>query len=224
MQARHLSSGCRFGQEIALTFDDGPDPQWTPQVLQALQSRQARATFFLEGEEAAAQPALVRALVDAGMVVGSHSNRHDGDMRSWPAGAIEDDLSAAEEAIFAASGRRTRLFRFPYGRTSPPVMRVLRRKGYVSVGWNIDGRDWYHTSAADIATRVLAAAKPGGIVDMHDGALGASYTDRSDTVAALPAIIDGLRERGFTLVTLDELLGVAPYEGVPAPAPCNTAR
>ena len=223
--AAHLSSGCAGGRRIAITFDDGPNAPYTGRILDLLAGGRMRATFFVEGEAAAADPATVRREVALGMAVGAHSDTHSKDLPKLSEPAFAADLDRADAAIRPATGFSPALFRPPYGHTSHAMLRALRRAGYTSIGWDVDSRDWSDAGVDAIVANVLDHAHPGAIVLMHDGGLGGGRVDRSSTVAALPRIIAGLRERGYGLVTIPELTGVAESRSTAhgAEAPCSAS-
>jgi peptidoglycan-N-acetylglucosamine deacetylase len=208
--ATHLSSGCKSGHRIALTFDDGPNQPYTGQILDLLATERALATFFVEGEAVVADPATVQREVRQGMAVGAHSHTHSDRLPQMNQAAFTADLDRADAAIRAAAGFSPALFRPPYGHTSRTMLRALRAAGYTSIGWDVDSRDWSDAGVDDVVARVLRSAHPGAIVLMHDGGLGGGRKDRSTTLAALPRIIDGLRARGYELATVPEVAGIDP--------------
>lgn len=221
-RAEHLSFGCREGHRIALTFDDGPNPPFTEQILNILQSRNAIATFFDEGQAAESSPDLVKREVALGMAVGSHSYTHAKELPELPRGDFARDLQRAEDALTPLLGHRPALYRAPYGHTSDTMLAALQGAGYISIGWDLDSTDWKLDAAADeIVSSVLQQAHPGAIVLMHDGGLGGGNPDRSATVAALPRIIDGLRERGYTFATIPRLTGAPAEHGGGRRSPCS---
>jgi peptidoglycan-N-acetylglucosamine deacetylase len=166
-------------------------------VLSVLARYHVSATFFAVGEEVNAHPDLVRAEILAGMAVGDHSWDHS-DLTTLPPASIDSELRRAADAIAAASGQRPACFRPPYGSTNSTVVEIGARLGLALILWNVDPSDYLRPGASAIAARVLDAATGGGLViGIHDGG-----GDRSQTVAALPAIIDGLRTRGYTFVRL----------------------
>ena len=182
--------------EVALTFDDGPGPD-TPAVLAALTRERVPATFFPVGSLAAARPDLLAAEANAGMSVQEHSWDH-ADLARLPIPAIDDELTRGANAIQAATGRRPTCFRPPFGSTNSTVTAEGAKLGLAQVLWNVDPSDYKQPGASVIASRVLTAATGRGlVVIIHDGG-----GDRSQTVAALPAIIRGLRSRGYTFVRL----------------------
>jgi peptidoglycan-N-acetylglucosamine deacetylase len=204
--ATHVSGGKGCGRVIALTFDDGPDATYTPQVLDVLRRNGVRATFFVEGQAAELHPELVRLERDEAMAVGSHSYTHSDALVTMSAVDFRRDLRSAEDVLTSVLGQKPRLYRAPFGHTSATMLRELRSAGYVSIGWDLDSTDWRETDPQKIAEQVLSEAHSGAIVLMHDGGLAGGNPDRSGTVAALPAIIAGLRERGYALVTVPEIL------------------
>jgi len=206
--ATHLSSGCTSGHRVALTFDDGPNQPYTGQILDQLAAEHAPATFFVEGEAVAADPATVKREVALGMAIGSHSYTHSDKLPQMDDASFTADLDRADAAVRAAAGFSPALFRPPYGHSSHTMLRALRREGYTSIGWDVDSRDWSDAGVDDVVANVLNHAHPGAIVLMHDGGLGGGRRDRSTTLAALPRIIEGLRARGYELVTVPELAGV----------------
>ena len=196
---------------VALTFDDGPDPQFTPRVLDILADKQVPAAFFVVGEHVRAHPEVLARIVSAGHVVGNHTDRH----RSWFHFLLwrgaRREVAACDAAIHAAIGRVPRLFRSPQGFKNPALGDVLRAMEYVTVGWSVRGFDAIERDTDKIVRRIVSAAGPGGIVQMHDGSTSFGLRDRQAMLAALPRIIDRLRGAGLDFVRLDRLLDVEPY-------------
>ena len=195
--AYHPAAGAAGPLAVALTFDDGPWPHTTQQMLTILSQRQAPATFFVVGRQVERYPELVRREVAAGMALGSHSYSHPQPFNRLPVARIRDEITR---------GRRTLVplgiypvgFRPPGGAASPAVTAAAQELGDRTVLWSVDPADWQPgVTANQLVQRVLAAARPGAIVLLHDGG-----GNRSATVAALPAIIDGLRRLGLTLTVV----------------------
>ena len=190
-------------KEVALTFDDGPD-QSTADVLTALEHARAPATFFLIGRQIAARQALVRRELADGDAVGDHTFNHP-DLTRNP-GVAATEISRTATAIRdATGGYRPCLFRAPYGAVDGPLFDLVRGMGMTTIGWDVDPRDWSSPGTDAIVDRVLDAVKPGAIVIMHDGG-----GPRGETVAAVPRIVAALRDRGYRLMTVPEMLGYAP--------------
>ncbi|MEO3822804.1 glycosyltransferase [Actinomadura sp. B10D3] len=205
---------------IALTFDDGPDPAWTPRLLDVLRRRGAHATFFAVGARVAENPSLTRRILREGHEIGSHTYTHV-DLAAAPAwrGRLEMDLT--QRALAGAAGVHTRLMRMPYssrpdGLTAPEWRAAERagRDGYVVVLTDRDTEDWAMPGTETIVRRALAAQRQGegAVVMLHD-----SGGDRSETVAAVERILDRLQPRGYRFTTLTRALGI-PGAQVPVPA------
>jgi peptidoglycan/xylan/chitin deacetylase (PgdA/CDA1 family) len=186
-------------REIALTFDDGPSA-FTPAVLRILAAKHVPATFFVVGYSVRTHRDALHAEERARMPIGDHTMTHPFMDRLSPAAqsAQVGDLAAA---IARCPQLRPRLFRPPYGAFNATTLRILRRERMLMVLWSIDPSDYARPGAGAIAARVLGNAHPGAIVLLHDGG-----GPRSETVAALPAIIDGLRKRGYRLVSVPRLV------------------
>jgi peptidoglycan/xylan/chitin deacetylase (PgdA/CDA1 family) len=180
--------------EVALTFDDGPSESQTPAILETLVRYGARATFFEEGRHVAGREALMRQILAAGDEIGNHSFDHPVDPGEW-------ELSSTQEAIRGATGFTPCLFRPPYGEVDKKVERAARANGLELVLWTLDSNDDQHPGVGAIRVRVVRHTRAGSIVLLHDGG------HHPETVEALPGIIEGLKARGFRLVTVTELLG-----------------
>jgi len=199
--------GSHAARRVALTFDDGPDRDWTPRVLDLLAARRARGSFFLVGERAAQVPDAVRRMVAEGHEVGSHGWSH----RSlWLCGPrrTADEIDRAHATLAALTGREPRYFRPPWGMVNAAMFGALRRRGERCVFWSIQSEGLRAVAAEDQVRHVLRRAHSGAIVDLHD----AEGTRRAPErlVQALPAMIDGLRAAGYELATIAELLEAAP--------------
>lgn len=181
---------------IALTFDDGPWPRSTRQILQILRQNQIKATFFMVGAELHRYPDIGKAVLDGGHVIGNHSWDHASRPRD-PVGEIQK----TDAVIQHLAGYSPTLFRPPFGLlTNGMAKQAMQEKDAVLL-WSADPNDWKRPGAGSIASTILRQSSPGGIVLMHDGG-----GDRSQTVAALPRIIKELQQRGYRFVTIPELL------------------
>jgi peptidoglycan/xylan/chitin deacetylase (PgdA/CDA1 family) len=193
---------------VALTFDGGSSDAGAAGILATLRAEGVPATFFVTGDFARRYPSQVAAFSAAGHRLGNHSDHHD----HYPLltnAQIAADLAAAEAAIVATGARPAcPLFRFPYGDRTSADIAAVNDAGYVPVRWTVDSLGWTGTermTVQAVVDRVLAAATPGAIVLMH---VGANPDDGTTFDAdALPAIIAGFRDRGYSFVTLDRLLG-----------------
>jgi peptidoglycan/xylan/chitin deacetylase (PgdA/CDA1 family) len=190
-------------RDIALTFDDGPGP-YTPRVLDVLERYHVRATFFAIGEmERYFSASTTRELRD-GDVVGDHTETHP-EMARLSAPSQHEQLLDQLARVELLGGQRPTLFRPPYGSFDATTMLELRSLHLLMILWSVDAGDYLRPGVHQIVRHVLAGARPGAIVLLHDAG-----GDRSQTIAALPRIISRLRARGFRLVTVPQLLADDP--------------
>lgn len=196
---------------VALTFDDGPNEPCTSEVLDILQREGIRATFFLIGENVRHFPQTAARIPRDGHVVGNHSDHHPDDLAIEPVKRQQIEVDRAEQTIHAATGRYPRFFRPPHGLRSPWLIGTLVSDSMVTVTWDEAPGDWNRMEPSRIAELVVDGARPGSIVLLHDGLNLDHGADQSETVKALPSIIRGLRARGFSFVTVPELLNQPAY-------------
>jgi peptidoglycan-N-acetylglucosamine deacetylase len=189
--------------QVSLTFDDGPNPRATPRILEVLRRERVRATFFILGRHAERWPELVRRAALDGHQLGNHGYFHRKLHRRSP-GYVRDDLTRGTEQIVRASGVRPRHFRAPHGFRSPWVTPIAASLGQRTVGWSLGVWDSARPGAEVIAERALAGMHAGSILLLHDGDGYDPDGDRLQTAEALPAILDGLRGRGFRFTTLPD--------------------
>ncbi|MGI9032538.1 MAG: polysaccharide deacetylase family protein [Acidimicrobiales bacterium] len=181
---------------VALTFDDGPDPRWTPAILAILHDEGVPATFCLVGRIAARLPALARAEVAAGHTICNHTVDHDVTLDRAPHQRVVDEIGEGADLVRAAAGVPLLFYRPPGGALSPDVVAVAHANGQRVLDWSVDPSDYRRPPAAEIVARILANVGPGGVVLMHDGG-----GDRSQTVAALRPLIEALKARGYRFST-----------------------
>lgn len=192
---------------VALTYDDGPNPQITPRLLALLQSKGARATFFLLGDSVRAYPNIVKQISEAGMEIGNHSDTHR-QFTKLSEDGIRDELRRNEERIKSlAPDAALKVMRPPYGAYNASVMRVAEQMGYRVILWDVDTNDWRKRTSEQMVSFILAGARDGSIVLMHD-----RY---ETTLQATARIIDELSARGYRFVTLSELLAQPRRETSP---------
>jgi peptidoglycan-N-acetylglucosamine deacetylase len=194
--------------QVAITFDDGPDPDWTPQILDILKAAKVKAAFFLVGVNAEKYPGLVRRIVNEGHEIGNHTYYHPNLALAWPE-HVRLELNATQLLIETITGRATTLFRPPYAADTQPSqiselmpLQIAQELNYLVVLENIDPQDWARPGADIILQRVKQQRRDGSIILLHDAG-----GDRSQTVAALPRILDWLQTRGDTVVPVSTLLG-----------------
>ena len=186
---------------VALTFDDGPNAQATPAILDTLGSEGVLATFFVLGRHADRWPSLVARVRREGHVVANHGYHHQKLLWKSPR-YVHDDIAGGTAAILRAGCDRPTLFRAPHGQRNPWVTPIARAGGQRTVGWTLGVWDTARPGAQVIADRVVRGAECGSIILLHDGDGYDADGDRTQTAAALPMIIRGLRERGFSFTTL----------------------
>ena len=206
---------------VGLSFDDGPDPRFTPAVLEILKQKKVSATFFVVGINAEESPGLLQREYAEGHVIGNHTYDHP-NVATISEVATKRELSATQRLIENATGHATTLFRPPYNADSEPrtpdeILPILRAQnlGYVTVGERIDPQDWRKGITPDeIINEVLSEAKDGGqLILLHDAG-----GDRTATVQALPRLIDTLRAKGYRFVSLPQLLGKTRDQMMPVPS------
>ncbi|MCX7625424.1 MAG: polysaccharide deacetylase family protein [Candidatus Sumerlaeaceae bacterium] len=195
---------------IALTYDDGPNPQITPRLVALLKSKGVRATFFLLGDSVRAYPQLVKQLADAGMELGNHSDSHR-QFTKLGSDAIAEELRRNEERIrTVVPDVSMKVMRPPYGAYNSVVMRVAEQMGYKVILWDVDTNDWRRRTTEQMVSTIVNNARDGSIILMHD-----RYETSLQTTAR---IIDVLEDQGFRFVTLSELLAQPRYEGLLEPS------
>ena len=209
--------------DVALTFDDGPDPEWTPKVLDILKAANVKAAFFVVGVNAERYPTLVRRIVAEGHEIGNHTYYHPNLALCWPE-HVRLELNATQLLLETITGRSTTLFRPPYAADSQPSqiselepLQIAQDLNYLVVLENIDPQDWAKPGADIILQRIKQQRRDGSIILLHDAG-----GDRSQTVAALPRILDWLHARGDTIVPLSKLLGTT-RDAVMPPLPTTNS-
>ena len=202
-----ITHGPKEGNRIALTFDDGPDPEVTPAVLDVLKQHGARSTFFTIGRLLEQQPQLAQRIVAEGHELGNHSWQHSRWQNFFSARRHAMDMERSERAIAKITGATTPpLFRPPVGLKSPELARAACPRGIVMVAWSLHSRDTRTNDPRCIADRVLRRARAGDIVLMHDGH-DLPGRHRPACAQALPLILKGLQVQGLQPVPVSELLG-----------------
>lgn len=195
-----LFNGNTHIPEIALTFDDGPNPYYTPQVLAVLQRYGVKATFFDVGYLVADYPNIVRQEIHQGNIVGNHSWSHP-QLTDFSAQGIRSQLTSTTNIIQSTIGVQPTFFRPPYGAVNNTVLAEARILHYTTVMWDGSADDWDLPGVNFIVSKTLYYARNGAILLLHDGG-----GNRAQTVAALPIIITTLKSRGFRFVTIQQLV------------------
>jgi peptidoglycan/xylan/chitin deacetylase (PgdA/CDA1 family) len=183
---------------VALTIDDGPHPQTTPQILRVLNEKKAKATFFILGANAAANPEFVKQAAQAGHEIGSHAYSHR-FFNTLKVAEYEAEMDRANQLIRQLA-QEPAVFRPPGGSWNDAVARAAQSRGQATILWSVDSGDWRRLSVSQVVKNTVYNVKPGSIVLMHDG------QPSLPTPEAIGIIIDKLRERGYEFVTMSELL------------------
>lgn len=186
------------GAYVALTFDDGPDATYTPRVLDILRRYNARATFFVVGYRAAQHPEILARAVEEGHEVGNHSWHHLQLTHLSPE-RVRAEIARTGSVIRRATGKDAAVMRPPYGDSGPALVRTIAKDfGMLTVLWSVETQDWRHPGVSVVQQRAIGRAQSGSIILLHDV--------HASTLAAVEGIVKGLQKRGFTLVTVTELV------------------
>lgn len=186
---------------VALTFDDGPDKNYTMDVLDILREYKLKATFFTVGIQVKKYPEIMKHIAQDGHAIGNHSYHHP-NLSKLDSKTIKEEIKWTDHLIEKTVGYVPRLVRAPYGALSPLVRSIMKDNNRELVGWTVDTRDWAGESVARMRANVNKNTKPGGIILMHS--FGSKHL--KNTVELLPLIIEDLSKKGYTFVTVDELL------------------
>lgn len=196
------------GKEVVLTFDDGPDPEYTEDILEILKQHQVKATFFIIGKKAMLNQGIVEKIHKGGHEIGNHTFSHP-KSNNISSSQLKVELNSTQRIIQGITGRTTLLYRSPYGDEEAKYLQSyfqrlqeITRQGYITVNYDIDSKDWKLRNSKPIVDNVLNQVKSGDIILMHDGG-----GNRDATVKALPEIIEQLKSRGYTFTTVSDLMG-----------------
>ncbi len=188
---------------VAMTFDDGPHPTYTPALLDILKARRVRATFYVIGRNVARYPDIVKRMVDEGHEIGNHTWQHP-LLSGLGNTAVLRELDRTSEAVFRAVRRIPVTMRPPYGGlTGPQRAMIHKEREMPTVLWSVDPEDWRRPGSSVVADRIVDGARPGAIILSHD--------IHKPTVQAMPAALDGLIERGYRFATVSMILGARDW-------------
>lgn len=192
------------GERVFLTFDDGPNEPYTSQILDILGSAQVKASFFTCGKNVEYYPNVARRIVNEGHIIGNHAYSH---LRLLSlAGLLAKEIEKTTEIIQEITGVRTKFFRPPFGMLTPWLIFYLRRHGYKLILWDVIAYDWRQPPSEIIAKRVIKKVRSNSIILLHDGYDTRHNSDRSQTVGAVPLIIEGLEKKGYIFETIDKIV------------------
>lgn len=207
MQKDIIRHGTAHFKYVAITFDDGPDPIYTPEILDILEEKNVKATFFLVGKNVETYPEIARRIAREGHSIGNHTYSHRSLIPLSAKGTVSE-IKKAEKVIEDVVGIRPTLFRPPRGVYSSFAREFLKQERYTIVLWGISAVDWAELAPHKIVANVVKKVSSGSIILLHDSGDLITYKggNRSSTVKALPKIIDELRDNGCEFVTIDQLI------------------
>ena len=195
-----ICSGNRSKKQVALTFDDGPDPRSTPQLLDLLREQKTPATFFCIGKHVEKNPELAARILRGGHLVENHSYAHSNFINFYSPKKLRSELALAQAVIEKASGVAPKFYRPPVGLSNPGTFRVAHELGLQVIGWNVRSLDTVIAEPEKIVARIRRGLKPGAIILLHDGNVPAEKL-----LATVKSLLDTLRGLGYEVVRLDEL-------------------
>jgi peptidoglycan/xylan/chitin deacetylase (PgdA/CDA1 family) len=195
-------------KEVALTFDDGPDSQYTPQILEILSKNSVPATFFIIGNRAQIFPDVVKRMVREGHIIGNHSMTHPNIVK-LNAQETAKEIKDAETVLASLAGYKPLLFRSPYGSLDPEKVKDIEKLGVKIIAWNVDSLDWKSLTAEQVKSNILENVKAGSIILQH--CAGSTEENLTGTVGALNDVIVTLKKEGYKFVTVPEILKI-PYK------------
>lgn len=199
-------------KKVALTFDDGPSPIWTPLILNELKKENIKATFFMTGHHVSLYPEIAQRVAHEGHEIENHGYAHN-VILYYRMEEIEEEIRYTEHLIRQTTGQTTKYFRPPKAWLGPRTRRKIKRMGYDVVLWSLNSKDWVTFDAKHITRFIGQRVQSGDILLFHDsgGVLKSEGGDRAQTVAAIPLIAHELRNKGFEFVTIDQLIQEASH-------------
>lgn len=203
----YLKALCRAesaDKVVALTFDDGPDADSTPRVLDLLKRYDVRATFFVVGEQARQNPELIHRMVAEGHTVAGHSYYHLPQSTLWSSQRYTEELFRCNDVVARLTGLRMRLYRPPFGVTNPPIARAVKNLGLIPVGWSVRSLDTMTKDMDRVVDRVMRGLRGGDVILLHD------RLENSEEL--LEKLLTALRTQHYTTATVDELFKIEAYE------------
>lgn len=203
----YLKALCRAesaDKVVALTFDDGPDADSTPRVLDLLKRYDVRATFFVVGEQARQNPELIHRMVAEGHTVANHSYYHLPQSTLWSSQRYTEELFRCNDVVARLTGLRMRFYRPPFGVTNPPIARAVKNLGLIPVGWSVRSLDTMTKNRDRVVDRVMRGLRGGDVILLHD------RLENSEEL--LEKLLTALRTQHYTTATVDELFKIEAYE------------
>lgn len=197
----YICRGDSVRRQVALTFDDGPDPRSTPALLEVLREHEVEAAFFAIGKKVEAEPKLANDILRGRHLLENHSYRHSGTTNLYLGARLTAEVIRAQQVIERHTGTTPRFFRPPHGLSNPFIFRVAKALGLKVIGWDIRGLDTRITDPAKVVRRIERGLRPGAIILLHDGDIPFERL-----VATVKLLLARLRERGYEVVRLDRML------------------
>ncbi|HEY8396616.1 MAG TPA: polysaccharide deacetylase family protein [Flavihumibacter sp.] len=190
-------------KKIAISFDDGPMEEYTPQILDTLRQFNAPAVFFCIGQRVEANARLAKRIVEEGHIIGNHSYTHHALIDLYGTARLTRELADTNRAIEEATGKKPRYFRPPYGVTTPNLAKAIKNGAMTTIGWNLRSMDTVARSGEQLLEKLRKEVKPGAIVLLHD--------TMAVTASVLPRFIEALKEQGYEIVPIDQLINEEAY-------------
>jgi len=194
------------GNGVVFTFDDGPNPEFTPQILDVLSKFNVKATFFVIGKEAEKYSDLLKRIESEGHIVGNHSYSHSNFMPFFSAKKLQKDFEKSRNIIDGIIGKKPNYIRPPFGATSPRYTKMLRRVNFVSIGWSFRSYDTTEKDADSLVSKTLTA------IEKDNKAILLFHDTMEVTVKALPKILEKLKSNGIEIASLSASIKTLPYE------------
>jgi peptidoglycan-N-acetylglucosamine deacetylase len=191
-------------KQVSITFDDGPDPEKTSAILDVLKEHHTETAFFCIGKKMVGNDRLLVRIVKEGHMIGNHSYSHHAVFDLFSARKMAQELRETSEICRQMTGLTPRFFRPPYGVTNPNLKKAVLQGGFISIGWSIRSFDTVIKEKEKLLRKILKALKPGAIILLHD--------TPDITLAILPDLLHSIREKGYTVVRLDKMLNLNPYD------------
>ncbi|HMJ45764.1 MAG TPA: polysaccharide deacetylase family protein [Ferruginibacter sp.] len=190
-------------KEIAITFDDGPAINYTPQILGLLKNHNIKAAFFCIGNRIAGNELLLQQLNDEGHIIGNHSYSHHFWFDIFSSRKMLRDMQRMDSEMEKVTGRKPKLFRPPYGVTNPNLKKAIEKGNYIPVGWSVRSMDTVARDENKLLRKINGSIKPGAIFLFHDTS--------KITLSVLPGFLQEVKRLGYTIVPLDKMLHLEPY-------------
>lgn len=190
-------------KQVAITFDDGPNPNFTPEILKLLQTYNAKATFFYIGKQVEKHPELIKSIIEQGHTIGNHSYTHSKFFDFYGKQRVIEEVQKTDAVVLAITGKKTTLFRPPYGVTNPAIAKAIKQTNHKVIGWNIRSLDTLKTNEDAILKRITKNIKPGSVILLHD--------TQAITVSVLEQLLLFLQINGYQSITIDAIFNIEAY-------------